>query len=261
MTSPLLPSPSLPPRRSASRPRGAALVLAALMVTALPSMAVVAAPAAAAATTSIDAHDRQAVKAMLVEEARRFGVPPALALALAKIGSDFQPRARGRDGALGVLQILPATAVRENGVELDELIEPRLNIQIGLDRLARLHQQLGGKDSDWEKALAAYHADRRDVAGAQAILASPQFVAEVMRWQHLYAAQADLWNELDGRDAERFGERLPSPSSATVVSTVPPQPRVIAGLEPATVDQRRAAASWWLDDFGPRRSGNRVRVW
>lgn len=253
--------PKLTDRRSTRRPRGTTLVLAALMTAALPGMPKVATPAAAATTLSIDAHDRQAVKAMLVEEALRFGVPPALALALAKIESDFQPRARGRDGALGVLQILPATAVRENGVERDELIEPRLNIQIGLDRLARLHQQLGGKDSDWEKALAAYHADRRDVVGAQAILESPAFVAEVMRWQLLYAAQADLWDELDSRDAERFGERSPQPSRTTVAAEVTAQPRVTAELEPATFEQRRAAASWWLDDFGPRRLANRVRVW
>lgn len=261
MTSQPLTSPSLPPRRSTPRRHGTALVLAVLVAAALPTLSVVATPAAAATTNSIDAHDRQAVKAMLIEEAERFGVPPALALALAKIGSDFQPRARGRDGALGVLQILPETAVRENGVELDELIEPRLNIQIGLDRLARLHRQLGGKAEDWEKALAAYHADRRDVAGARAILASPEFVAEVMRWQQLYAAQASLWHELDRSDAERFGERLPSPSRATVEATELPQPRVVAELETASIDQRRAAASWWLDDFGPRRFGNRVRVW
>lgn len=261
MTPNLATLPILTPRRSTSRPRSTALILAALMTAALPTMAVVATPAAAATTTSIDAHDRQAVKAMLVEEAKRFGVPPALALALAKIESDFQPRARGRDGALGVLQILPATAVRENGVERDELIEPRLNIQIGLDRLARLHRQLGGQPEDWEKALAAYHADRRDVAGARAILASSDFVAEVMRWQQLYAAQADLWNELDSRDAERFGERPPRLGRAGVATIEPPEPRVTAELEPASFDQRRATARWWLDDFGPRRFGNRVRVW
>lgn len=243
-------------RRSTSRPQQAAVLLAVLMAAAVPTLSAMEA-AAAATAQSIDAHDRQAIKAMLVEEAERFGVPPALALALAKVESDFQPRAKGLDGAVGVLQILPRTAVRENGIGADELIEPRLNIQIGLDRLARLHQQLGGRPGDWQLALAAYHADRPDLAG-------DDFAATVMRWRGLYAAQADLWNAFDRPDAARVADAAPTAQGSTVGADAWPQAGAVAETATALtagIDRRRAAARWWLDDFGPRRHNNRIRVW
>jgi soluble lytic murein transglycosylase-like protein len=104
--------------------------------------------------TAADAATRTEVKRMVIEEARNSIVPPALALAVAKIESDFQDRVLSHKGARGVMQIMPATARGEFGVDADELWDPRLNVQLGIDFLERLHAQYGGR---WELALSHYN--------------------------------------------------------------------------------------------------------
>ena len=109
---------------------------------------------ALALTASADAATRSEVKRMVIEEARNSIVPPALALAVAKVESDFQDRVRSHKGARGVMQIMPATARGEFGVDADALWDPRLNVQLGIDFLERLHAQYGGR---WELALSHYN--------------------------------------------------------------------------------------------------------
>ena len=53
--------------------------------------------------------DRARVRNIVLAEARRRGVPVALADRLARQESGFNPRARSRQGAMGVMQIMPAT--------------------------------------------------------------------------------------------------------------------------------------------------------
>jgi soluble lytic murein transglycosylase-like protein len=57
-------------------------------------------------------------------------VPPSLALAVAKIESDFNAHALSTAGARGVMQIMPATARSVFGVGKDELWNARLNVQL-----------------------------------------------------------------------------------------------------------------------------------
>ncbi|MBI5495345.1 MAG: transglycosylase SLT domain-containing protein [Deltaproteobacteria bacterium] len=72
------------------------------------------------------------------------GVPGPLLLALAREESAFDPRARSPSGAVGLLQLLPATAVTEAmtlDIMLDNelaLMDPALNARIGASYLARV---------------------------------------------------------------------------------------------------------------------------
>ena len=116
-------------------------------------------PAVAVAATYVDparavAEDRAAIQRLVVAEAVRNGVVPApLALAVVDVESGFVPRTLGTSGAIGLMQLLPATAKREFGVDADALWEPAANVRLGLRRLARLHDRYGG---DWELALSHF---------------------------------------------------------------------------------------------------------
>lgn len=109
---------------------------------------------------------RDDVKQMVVDEARANGVvPPALALAVARVESNFNPRAISSAGARGVMQIMPATARSEFGVHKDRLWEPRLNIRLGVTYLERLYRQYGNR---WELALSHYNGGTLKGRGAHA---------------------------------------------------------------------------------------------
>ena len=110
------------------------------------------------AVTSLPSHatsySRTEVQKIVLQEAMNSIVPPALALAVAKVESDFKANALSSAGARGVMQIMPRTARDEFGVYEDELWEARLNIQLGIDYLGQLYRQYGGR---WDLALSHYN--------------------------------------------------------------------------------------------------------
>lgn len=86
------------------------------------------------------------------ETARRFQLDPALVRAVIHAESNFNPVARSRKGAVGLMQLMPATA-QQLGVA-DALV-PSLNIRGGVQYLAGLLAQFNGNIS---LATAAYNA-------------------------------------------------------------------------------------------------------
>lgn len=82
-------------------------------------------------------------------------VPHTLLLAVARGESDFEPTARSKANAHGVMQILWPTTARHLGIHrLSELYEPCTNIDAG----ARyLREMLDRYDDDIHLALAAYN--------------------------------------------------------------------------------------------------------
>ena len=82
--------------------------------------------------------------------ARRYGIPEDLFLRLISQESGWNPRARSHKGALGLAQLMPATA-RLLGVD------PRDPMQ-NLDGGARYLAQQYSTFRDWRLALAAYNA-------------------------------------------------------------------------------------------------------
>ena len=104
--------------------------------------------------SSAEASTRADVRRLVVEEAMNSHVPPSLAMAVAKVESDFQPKALSTAGARGVMQIMPATAMGEYGIGADELWNARLNVQLGIDFLGQLIARYGGR---WDLALSHYN--------------------------------------------------------------------------------------------------------
>ncbi len=79
--------------------------------------------------------------------AKKYGVPTDLAHAVVKVESNFNARARGSAGEIGLMQIKPATA-RMLGYSgsAKGLYDPETNIQYGMKYLAMAHN-LGGGDT------------------------------------------------------------------------------------------------------------------
>ena len=88
---------------------------------------------------------------LLRDAARRMGLPPELVESVARVESNFRPDAVSPKGALGVMQLMPATA---RALEAD----PHDTAQ-NIDAGARLLRELLIKyDGNVVKALSAYNA-------------------------------------------------------------------------------------------------------
>lgn len=104
-------------------------------------------------TRPIAAHSIRAKFEPLVQEhAQLQGLRPDLVRAVIQVESGFNPRARSPVGAMGLMQLMPATA-RELGVR--DAYDPVENIRGGT---AYLRQLLDRYDGNEELALAAYNA-------------------------------------------------------------------------------------------------------
>jgi N-acetylmuramoyl-L-alanine amidase len=111
---------------------------------------------------------REEVRRVIVEEARRYDVPEALALAVAWQESGWRQDVVSRAGAIGVMQILPATGEWVGEVMLGsriDLRDTRQNVRAGVRLLAHYLARYRG---DVDLVLAAYYqgqtaADRHGV--------------------------------------------------------------------------------------------------
>ncbi len=218
-----------------------ALTLAALVAgTAL----VAAGPAQALARTEI--------KRMVIEEAEMSRVPPELALAVAKVESDFNEKALSTAGARGVMQIMPATGKGVFGVEADELWKARLNVQLGIDFLEQLHARYG----DWELALSHYNGGslKQGPDGkAHPHAYTRKYVAAVKRWWQRYKDQARVWRTVDASKAKDDGWKPArsrvAPETTKVVETAPVRRIVVREIpEPRAIEARprsRSVVRWW----------------
>ena len=94
----------------------------------------------------------RAIKDKIIQIARKYGVDPKLALAVAKQESGYNPRAKSRAGAMGIFQLIPATA-KDLGV--NNAFDIEQNIDGGI---RYLKQMLTANKGNIALALASYNA-------------------------------------------------------------------------------------------------------
>lgn len=101
---------------------------------------------------------------MIANAASAAGVPAQLAVEVGIQESSLSPTAVSPKGAIGVMQLMPATAA-QLGVDPTDAQQ---NIQGGVTYLSQLYQQFGS----WDAALAAYNWGPGNVASAQSAYGS-----------------------------------------------------------------------------------------
>lgn len=95
--------------------------------------------------------------ALIEDEARAQGLDPALLQAVIRVESGFNPAAVSSKGAMGLMQLMPATAKRYG---VGDAFDPLQNIRGGTKYLKDLLQMFG---QDIELVLAAYNAGENAV--------------------------------------------------------------------------------------------------
>ncbi len=185
------------------------------------------------------------IPSMIVAEAVRQGpVPPALALAVAKVGSNMASSALGAAGTVGTMQIPPRLAAEFNA-DADDLRDAEPNIRAGIAYLAALQARYAG---DWRLALSHYRGGPLQEMNKG--LAPHQFtrpyVRDVLRWWRLYrhGPLVSAWLR-KAQGLPRFG---------------PPDAGAMPGLHPLRQVEHSPAALAPRPATGRAHSGGRWRA-
>ena len=99
--------------------------------------------------------------------AREYSLEPAIIFAVAEVESHFNPQAKSKKGAIGIMQIMPetgawiATSLGIEGYQDSDLQDAEINIRFGTWYLSYL---LSRFEESWQ-GLAAYNAGEGKVRG------------------------------------------------------------------------------------------------
>ena len=108
------------------------------------------APQAVARMDSLTTETNRPFVPLIEAAAKKHGVDPRLVHAVITVESRYQARARSRKGAMGLMQLMPATA-RE--LQVQDPYDPAANIEGGVRHLRQLLDRF-----DLQLAVAAYNA-------------------------------------------------------------------------------------------------------
>jgi soluble lytic murein transglycosylase-like protein len=158
---------------------------------------------------------------LILEHAQRNGVRTDLVRAVVQVESGFNAAARSPKGAMGLMQLMPATA-RQYGVT--NPFDPTQNIRAGV---AYLRQLLDRYQDNEELALAAYNAGPAAVdKHGETVPPYRETRDYVARINHMAGARPievrsgqiyKVTEIVDGREIVRYTDRKPSTGSYGVV--------------------------------------------
>ncbi len=155
----------------------------------------------------------QELEPMISRFSQEYRLHPALIRAVIKAESDFDPLAVSRAGAVGLMQLMPQTAVR---LDVRDLYNPEDNIGGGTKYLRQLLDRFRG---DLPLALAAYNAGEHVVDRYRTvppITETRRYVRKVLRYYRTFLAK-DLASTGQVIPSSEEVARRPSP-----LSSIPP---------------------------------------
>jgi soluble lytic murein transglycosylase-like protein len=132
--------------------------------------------------------ERGAIRRVIVEEADRFGVPRALVLAVAWQESGWQQHVVSSAGAVGVMQLLPATAEWVGDAMLGrpvQIYDARSNIAAGVRLLRHYLDRYGGSR---DLVLAAYYQGQTAVDRYGVYAISRPYIASIKVLERLFGS-------------------------------------------------------------------------
>ncbi len=123
------------------------------------------------------------------DAAEKYGVEPALIKAIIMAESSYNHRAISKRGAIGLMQLMPATA---NALGVEDIYDPAHNVYGGAKYIKMLLDRYNG---DLELALAAYNAGSKKVRkynGIPPFRATRTYIKKVFEyyWRYQLASQA-----------------------------------------------------------------------
>jgi hypothetical protein len=124
--------------------------------------------------------DRDGTEKLVREAAERHKIDPALVRAVIETESGWNPTARSHKGALGLMQLIPTTAVRFG---VNDAFSPQQNVDAGVRYLKTLLERYNG---NLDLALAAYNAGEGAVDRAHGVPAFRETRDYVQKVQNAY---------------------------------------------------------------------------
>jgi len=124
--------------------------------------------------------DRDGVETLVREAAERHRVDPALVRAVIETESNWNPGAKSQKGAMGLMQLIPGTAIRFG---VNDAFNPKQNVDAGVRYLKTLLERYNG---NLDLALAAYNAGEGAVDRAHGIPAYRETRSYVQKVQNAY---------------------------------------------------------------------------
>lgn len=172
------------------------------------------------------------VKASIVKQSVEMGVDPALALSIAKAESKYRHSAKSPCGAVGVFQLMPATA-KNLGFNPYHLHE---NIKAGLTYYKMLYKMLGST----ELALAAYHTGPAYVLKhKRPAPCSRAYISQIMADYHHMKAHTDP--AIKAHNEKVKAEQAKKAAQAAAVQQQKPESADIQKVESKPVEQSAKA--------------------
>ena len=157
-------------------------------------------------------YSKQEIRRAINFYAQRYRLEPALLRAVIKAESDFRPEAVSRKGAVGLMQLMPATAAH---LRVVDPYDPIQNIRGGARQLRHL---LVVYDGDVPMAVAAYNAGIHRVKGGHIprIRETRLYVRKVLRYYRDFKIRerVEQGKQSNNRLVPRLRPQLKSPQPA-----------------------------------------------